>query len=145
MAEECLTMTYRPKYFALYELLPPELYKDEETGWYLLDRKLLFTLDAIREIIGKPLICNTWMQDGNRRDSGYRVPESKVGAQFSQHKQGKAADLLCASYTAEQMRQMIKENENMLPFPIRIEADVNWLHVDVKDRKKGDKIYFFKA
>lgn len=134
---------YRPKYFKLYELLPPDLYRDEYQGWMLFDEKLLITLDVIREIIGECLICNTWFQDGNRRASGYRLPESAVGAKFSQHKQGKAADLLCAKYTAEQMRKMIADNADRLPYPIRIERGVSWLHIDTKGGK--DKITYFNA
>lgn len=147
-------MEYRPKWFQLYELLPPEAFsyedmilpKDKQPGWYKLDERLLITLDVIREIIGKPLICNTWFQNGNRRDSGFRTFGCKIGAQKSMHKEGKAADLVCADYTAEQMRRMIVENQDKLPYPIRIEKDVTWLHIDVKDIDyKGKKIYFFKA
>lgn len=147
-------MEYRPKWFQLYELLPPEAFsyedmtlpKDRQPGWYKLDERLLITLDVIREIIGKPLICNTWFQNGSRRDSGFRTFGCKIGAQKSMHKEGKAADLVCPDYTAEQMRQMIVENQDKLPYPIRIEKDVTWLHIDVKDIDyKGKKIYFFKA
>lgn len=145
---------YKPKYFELYEVLPPELYKYEyyiseearEKGWELMDEKLLITMDIIRgEIVKAPLICNTWYQDGNRRNSGLRVQNCTVGATNSQHKLGKAADLLCPKYTAEEMRQMIRDNEHLLPYPIRIEDGVSWLHIDTKERKKGPKIYFFKA
>ena len=147
-------INYRPKWFELYELLPPEefsyndliLSKEEQAGWNRLDEKLLITLDVIREIIGKPLICNTWFQDGNRRNSGFRSFGCKIGAQKSMHKEGKAADLICRDYTAEQIRQMIIKNQDKLPFPIRMEADVTWLHIDVKDMDyKGKKIYLFKA
>lgn len=145
---------YKPKYFELYELLPPELYtyqmyvdeKVREGGYRLMDEKLLITIDVIREIIGKPLICNTWYQDGNRSYCGLRPKNCTVGVQTSQHKLGKAVDLVCHDYTAEEMRQMIIANQDKLPFPIRMEADVNWLHIDTKDIDyKGKKIYLFKA
>lgn len=48
--------------------------------------------------------------------------------------------------TREEMRQMIIENQDLLPYPIRMETDVDWLHIDVKDMDyKEKKIYLFKA
>jgi hypothetical protein len=152
---------YIPKYFQLYELLPPELYTydmmvseaaRERAFANFFDEKLLITIDVVREIIGLPLICNTWFQDGNRKNSGYRSQTCSVGVAQSQHKLGKAVDLICHKMSAEEMRQKIKENEDKLPYPIRIEDRVNWLHIDTKDRKvhpthpaKTHKIYFFKG
>lgn len=146
---------YLPRYFELYELLPPEVFTYEDMvakekhlqkGWSYLDDKLLITIDVIREIIGLPLICNTWYQDGNRQYCGYRVRNCLVGASFSQHKEGKAVDLICAKMSAEDMRKKIIANQDKLPYPIRIEDGVSWLHLDCKDMDyKGKKIYLFKA
>jgi hypothetical protein len=146
---------YYPRWFELYELLPRSVFsyadmvakeKHLQRGWEILDNKLLVTIDVIRDIIGLPLICNTWFQDGNREYCGYRERNCLVGATFSQHKEGKAADLICAKMSAEDMRQKIIANQDKLPYPIRMEDGVNWLHVDVKDMDyKGKKIYLFKA
>lgn len=136
--------------------MPPELYTydmmmsedaREIAFAQFFDEKLLVTIDIIRgEIIKAPLICNTWFQDGNRKNCGLRSEGCDVGVMKSQHKLGKAADLICRDYTAEQMRQIIKENEHLLPYPIRIEENVNWLHIDCKDMNyKGKKIYWFKG
>lgn len=146
---------YYPQYFEIYELIPREVFRLEDMrnkdkhmqpGWSYLDERLLITIDAIREIIGKPLICNTWFQDGNRENCGYRTSGCTIGALKSQHKLGRAVDLICPYMSAEEMRQKIKKDEDKLPFPIRIEDGVSWLHVDVKEMDyKGKKIYFFKA
>ena len=148
---------YKPRHFELYELMPPGLYTydmmvseeaRERAFANFFDRKLLETIDIVREIIGLPLICNTWFQDGNRRNSGLRTAQCSVGAAQSQHKLGKAVDLICHKMSAEEMRQKIKDNEDKLPYPIRIEEGVNWLHIDVKERHtnaKAGKIYFFKG
>ena len=149
---------YIPRYFELYELLPPELYTYDmmvseaarERGFAnYFDRKLLETIDVVREIIGLPLICNTWFQDGNRKNCGYRTKTCAVGVENSQHKLGKAVDLICHKMSAEEMRQKIKENEDKLPYPIRIEDGVNWLHIDTKEFNKSQscrgRIYFFKG
>lgn len=144
---------YRPKYFELYELLPPELFtyddmqrpKELQSGWMHFSSELLETIDIVRDIIGKPLICNTWYQNGNRRWSGFRPQYCEIGAAKSLHKEGKAVDIICSSYTAEEMRKIIKDNKDKLPYKIRIEDGVSWLHIDVKERKDNAKIYFFKA
>ena len=150
---------YKPKYFELYELLPPELYTydmmvseqaRERAFANYFDAKLLITIDIIRgEIVKAPLICNTWYQDGNRKNSGFRTQQCSVGAAQSQHKLGKAVDLLSNKYTAEEMRQMILTNQDKLPYPIRMEADVTWLHIDTKNRDRGphsnEKVYLFKV
>lgn len=148
---------YKPKYFELYELLPPELYKVDyyesesarELGYELMDEKLLITIDIIRgEIVKAPLICNTWYINGSRRNSGLRTHNCTIGATNSQHKLGKAVDLVCYKYTAEQMRQMIIDNQHLLPYPIRIEVgdNISWLHIDVKDMDyKKKKIVLFKG
>lgn len=150
---------YIPKYFELYELLPPELYtydmmvseqaRERAFATYF-DPKLLVTIDIVRgKIVKAQLICNTWFHDGNRVASGYRSKTCSVGVAQSQHKLGKAVDLICYKYSAEQMRQMIFENQHLLPYPIRVEADVNWLHIDTKEHSRGphsnEKIYFFKG
>lgn len=153
--------TYKPKYFELYELMPPELYTydmmiseeaRERAFANYFDPKLLETIDVVRDIIGLPLICNTWFQDGNRSNCGLRTAQCSVGAAQSQHKLGKAVDLICHKMSAEDMRQKIKANEDKLPYPIRIENGVNWLHLDTKDFSKHfdhkvrkSKIYFFKG
>lgn len=144
---------YKSKYFELYELLPPELYKVDyyesesarELGYGLIDEKLLITIDIIREdIVKAPLICNTWYINGTIKNAGVRSSNCTVGASNSQHKLGKAIDLVCHYYSAEEMRQMLEKNKHLLPFPIRVERNVDWLHIDVKDMDyKGKKIVYF--
>lgn len=149
---------YIPKWFQLYELLPPELYTydmmvseeaRERAFANYFDEKLLITIDIIREIIGLPLICNTWFQDGNRKNCGYRSKTCNVGVENSQHKLGKAVDLICHKMSAEEMRQKIEENKDKLPYQIRIERGTSWLHIDCKEMTsnavKNKKIIYFNG
>jgi hypothetical protein len=55
-----------------------------------------------------------------------------------------AADLISTKMSAEEMRKKIIANKDKLSYPIRIEDDVTWLHVDVRNTK-NDSIYLFKA
>lgn len=109
----------------------------------LFDPKALETLEAIREILNVPLICNNWTSGGTRDDCGYRDLWCTVGATRSAHREGKAFDLVSSKMDAETMRQLIIENQDKLPYNIRMEEDVNWLHIDVRNTSV-DKIQTFK-
>ena len=110
----------------------------------LFDPKALETLEAIREILNVPLICNNWKSGGTRGDCGYRDLKCKIGASKSAHKEGKAFDLVSSKMNAATMRQRIVENQDKLPHNIRMEAGVTWLHIDIRNTS-GEKIQVFKA
>ena len=110
----------------------------------LFDPKALETLEAIREILNVPLICNNWKSGGTRDDCGYRDLKCKIGASKSAHKEGKAFDLVSSKMNAATMRQRIIENQDKLPHNIRMEAGVTWLHIDTRNTS-GEKIQIFKA
>ena len=148
-------ITYIPKYFDIVELMPENMLSLEDwqapkhicQAWGNFDPRLLETIDIVREkIVQAPLLCNTWHMDGNRKYCGLRPIDCSIGSKQSQHKIGRAVDLVCYKYTAEQMRQMIIANQDLLPYPVRIEDGVSWLHIDVKQMDyQGKKIYLFKA
>lgn len=109
----------------------------------LFDPKALETLETIRELVNVPLTCNNWANGGSRDDCGYRDKKCTIGASKSTHKEGKAFDLISTKMSAQKMRDIIIKNQDKLPYNIRIEDKVSWLHFDVRD--KGVKVYLFKA
>lgn len=138
---------YQCKNFNLKELLPEHLYGKKGFGWNTFDERLKITLDAIRDILGVPLICNNWEHGGKRDNCGARdesSPYYKPGSYHSIRRDRKvmAADLISTRMTAEEMRRKLVENYQKLPYPIRIEQGVSWLHVDVAE-VIGFHIYFF--
>lgn len=138
---------YKSKYFKLYELLPKELYKNEEEGWSFIDERLLITIDKIRELLGVPLTCNNWYWGGKRNYSCVRTKNSaeyRYGSYHSLRDDRKvmAIDVISTKMTAQEMRDKIKENAKSLPYPIRLEKGCSWLHCDVF-AKKGYKVYEF--
>ena len=143
-------MSYRCRNIKLHELLPKELYKNEDEGWELIDEKLLRTIDIVRETVGVPLICNNWKHDGKRNLSGFRPQSCPIGAKYSSHKKGQATDLISTKMSAHDMRELIKKNIVRLPCNIRLEKwdakgnEISWLHIGVDD-KKGIKIDEFRA
>ena len=63
---------------------------------------------------------------------------------MSAHNFGKAIEATVRGMTAEEARKLIIKNQVLLPYPIRLEDNVSWLHLDVYDMNKG-KVYLFKV
>ena len=148
---------YTPEFFQLYELVPREFYpKDGDLNeriktWWLLDDRLLWTIDRLRKRYGK-MICNDWFwrtpQDtalysawcrdltiGNQY-RGWRPPNCIVGSLMSQHKWGRASDLIPVEVTVDEIRKDIIMNHNLfgdLQHIRAVEMNVSWLHIDVRN------------
>ena len=138
----------KAKYFTLFELVCPHvLAKYKERAWMFLDSRLILNLDTIRERIGKPIYVN---RDGLTQ-RGLRCPQCQIvrdkfeaGVLYmSAHTMGKAVDFDVEGMTAEEVRGWLAEHGSYLPYPIRVENDVNWLHMDVFPNRDNEKIYFF--
>lgn len=131
-------MVYKCKYFGLKELFPPIIYnsiENKEILWWMMDDRLLKTLDMLRDKYG-PLLCNNWNQ--GLRNRGFREPDSSTGAKYSQHKLGRAADLTPYKTTVDQMRNDLLANPFAEEFKYItcVELDVSWLHIDVRNWDK---------
>ena len=138
------TRYYRPIYFTLDELVPPELiFKYGEMCWWFLDPKILWTADALREYFSVPIICN----GDKEKYRGLRPPgyDIKNSVYMSPHEQGKALDLTITGRTAESVRQEILSlpDETAFQFITRIEEGVDWLHVDCFNYKGVSRYFMF--
>ena len=134
-------------YFKLHELLPKELYYNEEVGWGWLDERLIEVLDWLRRTAGVPLIVNNWKWGGKRNYCGARIPASPDYSYGSRHtlipdRKVMAADVISTKITAAQLRNLIRRMKDSLPHPVRIEKNVTWLHIDV-DNTSYNPIYEF--
>ena len=140
----------KAKYFTLFELVCPHvLAKYKERAWMFLDSRLILNLDTIRERIGKPIYVN---RDGLTQ-RGLRCPQCQIvkdkfeaGALYmSAHTFGKAVDFDVEGMTAEEVRLWLAKNGHLLPYPIRLESGVSWVHLDVFDNGTEQSVYFFKS
>ena len=61
----------------------------------------------------------------------YIQVREKNGPYLSAHILGKAGDFTVVGCPAEEARQRIIDNAELLPHNIRLEAEVSWLHIDV--------------
>jgi len=102
---------YIPKNFAIHELVGPDLfnkYSVTTTLWLAFDQYALMALQALRERYGS-IIVNNWKSGGTRKESGLREMTTTTGAALSQHKFGRAFDILfMGNVTPEQVRQEMK-------------------------------------
>ena len=139
------------KYFKPYEIVSKTvytIYRDESIKF--MDNRLIETIDVIREILGVPLVINDWYWGGKNQQRGLRentcqIVKSKGNTLYlSSHCFGRAFDAVSAKMSAENMRKKIVDNAYKLPYPIRMESNVTWLHVDLNMLSNAPKITFFQ-
>lgn len=135
------------KYFKNKELVCPHVYeKFGERAWIFLDTMALRLLLVLRrDILKVPLVCNTkTLTQRGLRCNRCEIVQGKTSPYLSAHVTGKGFDLSSPAMSAEEMRLKIAENVDLLPCKVRIEQDVNWLHIDTYDEMQTAKIKYFK-
>lgn len=125
------------KKFNIRELVCEHCYnKFKNNSWQFLSTELLSTLYKLRfEIFNAPITINTWHIGGTFSQRGLRcnmcnIPKNKTDIYLSAHCLGYGVDFNVKGYTAEQARNKIKENIDLLDYPIRLERDTSWIHID---------------
>ena len=130
-----------PAYFELYELVPPNIYsryhKESMKVWAMFDERMLITLQNLRVRYGK-IIMNDWYWEGKWKERGWRPWNTLTGAQLSQHKWGRAGDLIPVETDAETVRQDILKDPFHPDFEYItcLEMNISWLHFDVRNHDK---------
>ena len=130
------------KYFKVQELVCNHTYnKFGESSWQFLDTKVLYTLLVLREEIFKvPMVINySGHYQRGLRCNMCQLVKSKDKIYLSAHILGKAFDISMKMITGAQARELIKKYQDKLPYPVRIEKDVNWLHIDTRDTYNNNK------
>lgn len=133
-----------PDNLELYEILPEQFYKDnypiyKERLWMMFDYRLLLTYHHLRRRY-RTAVLNTWYWGGRHQYRGWRPWNCKVGAKFSQHKFGRAFDIIFKYNTTDQVRNEILLSPHAIPFKFitGIEMEVLWLHVDCGNRNRHE-------
>ena len=138
-------------YFTLSDLVCPHAYANHgERAWQFLDTELLETILVVRrDILKVGMIVNTarLTQRGLRCNICQLVKDKTAQniSYLSAHVNGAAIDFDALDMTAQQVRARIIENSDLLPYPIRLEADVSWVHVDIYDTGNDQTITIFKG
>lgn len=140
-------MYYTPKFFAINELIPPEIYTElGDSALVLLDDRILRIIDGIREHFGRPVIVNTWKNGGQFSQRGFRTIQEGT-ALHSPHFYGRAMDFDVEGYTADQVRAEIISDRNADNFQLitGMETNITWVHLDVANRYSTNGIVTFNA
>lgn len=140
-------------YFNIKELVCPHVYdKHREFAWNFFDPRLLDTMFVIREKLNRPIYVNNWDMGGSFTQRGFRcnlcpLVKEKTSLEklyITEHGQGMGLDFDVKGMSAEEVRKWIVNNKIFLPHPIRLESDVNWVHLGV--RTDGMQVVtFFKG
>ena len=136
------------KYFNIKELVCNHVYeKYGERAWMLFDVMALRLLLVLRrDILKVPMVCNTaTMKQRGLRCNMCEIVKEKTSAYVSAHVTGKGFDFSSPAMSAEEMRLKVSECVDLLPCKVRIEQDVNWLHIDVYDEMTKERIRYFRA
>lgn len=137
------------EFFQIRELVCEHTHsKWGERSWQFLDTAFLHNLLVIRrDILQAPMVCN----HGSQLQRGLRCNRCGLVAQkdavyLSSHVLGKAGDFTIQGMTAQEARSRIRNSANLLPYPLRMEGGVTWLHIDVLPQFGiNEKIYEFTA
>ena len=130
-------MSYRPKYFALNEVVyPGAIQARGEQAWQLMDERILRGADWLREKFG-PCTINGKFNGKGFSESGLRDPFTTTGNKFSQHKFGRALDLKFHKVTCKEVYDYIIRNpgearENGITTVEDINYTGSWLHCDCR-------------
>ena len=159
------------EYFDLEELICPHVSANYgQKAWKFIDGRLLETVYVIRKHIAKPVYVNNWSYGGSFTQRGLRcnicelvkVKTTNDKVYMSAHSQGEAVDFSVKGMTANEVRLWLMDNQDILPYPIRVEVGfnphgmnkeqirqaimkdaMNWVHIDL--RGEGEKITYFKG
>lgn len=142
-------------YFRAEEWVCPDVFKRfGDRSLDFIDYRVKETALVIREKMGLPMYINNWVWGGNKTQRGLRcnlcqIVRDKTNAEIvylSPHPFGKGWDFNVKGKTAQEVRDWLKENQILLPYPIRVELKVNWVHIDVMEYgQTGDKISYFRG
>jgi hypothetical protein len=142
------------QYFSLPDLVCPDAYRNYGVqAWQFLSTAYLHTLLIVRrDILRSQMICNNYLTGGGRfSQRGLRcnlceTVRSKTLAgrtYISAHVTGNAGDFDVVGMSSAQARSMIIKNINLLPFPVRLEQGVTWLHLDSYDSGNNEPYTLF--
>ena len=145
-------MLYKPEFFDLEEIVCKHVFdKFGVIAWQFFDDRALRTIDFIRQRLNKRITVNNWHEGGSFSQRGFRCTQCQliVDAVNDQrvyctpHARGVAFDFDVEGLVAEEVRQWLIKNYGILPYAIRLENHVSWVHMDTVDNNGQIKVLLF--
>ena len=130
-----------PAGFRIEELVPRAVFSERgKLAEWLLCPAALLVLGQIRADFG-PCVVNDWLYGGRNEFRGFRPAGCPVGAAFSQHRYGRAFDVITTKTPVEAARQEIirqaRAGHQVYSLIGGIELGVSWLHFDTRSKLDG--------
>jgi hypothetical protein len=124
------------KNFIIQEFVSPDVFAQfgDKAIWFI-DPKVVSIAQWLRDHTGKVVTINNWHAGGQYKESGLRSFLTSTGAQFSQHKFGRAGDMKIEGLNGTEMRKIVDDNaEKLMQLGLTtVELDTpTWLHVDCR-------------
>lgn len=126
------------KNFQLKELVCPHVLNAfGNNAWQFISTELLSVIYTLRNIIiKKPMIINSYQNNLTQRGLRCNICQlckdktdlNKI--YISAHSLGKAIDFHVNGMSAEEVRNLIRSNIDKFEYSVRLERDVNWVHID---------------
>ena len=121
--------------FTIDELVSPRLCTmySKDVLWSLFDPELLNSLALIRYCYGEPI----WINGRGRMYSGFREPDTAIGARLSAHRQGQALDLHCTGI--EELQELIRCKGDIFGLAEMEDPTYTptWCHISTRKRLDG--------
>jgi len=142
----------KSEFFELKELVSEQVYKRYgKQAWDFFDPRLIKTIDFLKSHYDWTITINDWSWGGSLQQRGFRanldpLVKNKTDQNklyCSAHGRGQGVDFNVKGLSAEKIRQILIEDHNLLPYNVRIEDGVSWVHLDVVD--KNVKVYLFST
>ena len=139
-------------FFDLNEVFCPEVCKKYgDFAWNFMDSKLLIVMEALRMRLNKSIYVNDYAVHGKLTQRGFRCVQCQLQKDVFQkgdlftdpHALGKAWDFSVEGLVASEVREYIIKNKNLWPYPIRLEDNVSWCHLDTLNNSGTDKVILF--
>jgi hypothetical protein len=137
------------QWFTIREFVCDHVYdKLGESAWRLFDPRLFAVMAWLRLKLNRRIIINSRSQGFTQR--GLRCTKcalvknrTDAGVTYlSPHILGAAVDFDVEGMMASEVRQWIEANKRLLPYSIRLEDKVNWVHLDVATLSEEKVTYF---
>jgi hypothetical protein len=142
-------------YFKPEELICPHCFKSHGAyGLTFLSTSVLADLLFIRShILPSPILINNYHVSGSFSQRGLRCnlcplvqsKSSQNTCYLSAHIFGCAFDFDCQGYSADEVRLLIIKNSSFLPYPLRLESSVSWVHFDTFNYFSSSQAIQFSA
>ena len=120
--------------FCIQEFVPKKVFqKFGDYSIWFMDKQIILFSQYMRDRFG-PVTVNDWSWGGHYDSRGYRTPDDPDGTKFSQHRFGRAVDLVFKDAYPDNVRKYIQDNFPALnrSFGITTIEDKtpSWVHVD---------------